>query len=482
MSISSALNNAVTGLNASSRMAEVVSSNIANAMTDGYGRRSVDLSSVNLSGQGGGVRVDGIQRHVNGVALADRRAANAEMGNRERTVATFNKLESAIGLPNDPNSLSGRLAALETAFISAASDPASDQRLGVIATRLDHLTGGLHAASTTIQSMRQDADMAISHDIETLNRSLKHVERLNADIVRTGLNGDDPSALYDARQVAIDEISTIVPIRLMSRDNGAIAIMTTGGEVMLDGPAAEYGFARTPTIVADMTFSGGVLNGITRNGQAMSNDNGFGKLGGGALEASFEARDQTLASAQNTLDVFAADLISRFQNTATDPTIAAGDAGLLTDAGTPYSAINVVGLSARIAVNAQIDPASGGSLSHLRDGIGATTMGPIGNGEQLARWTLALSNPATADPSIPSLSASGQMGRISSEISGLNLIADQELSFASARWDTLNAAILSDGVDTDYEMQMLLRIEQSYSANAKLIQTADRMLQTIMEI
>jgi len=71
---------------------------------------------------------------------------------------------------------------------------------------------------------------------------------------------------------------------------------------------------------------------------------------------------------------------------------------------------------------------------------------------------------------------------MSSQLASLNLIADQELSFTSARWDTLNASVLADGVDTDYEMQMLLQIEQSYSANAKLIQTADRMLQTLMEI
>eukprot|EP00581_Thalassiosira_minuscula_P024003 CAMPEP_0184437988 /NCGR_PEP_ID=MMETSP0738-20130409/628709_1 /TAXON_ID=385413 /ORGANISM="Thalassiosira miniscula, Strain CCMP1093" /LENGTH=42 /DNA_ID= /DNA_START= /DNA_END= /DNA_ORIENTATION= len=42
MSISSALSNALTGLTASARRAEVVSSNISNAMTEGYGRRSLN--------------------------------------------------------------------------------------------------------------------------------------------------------------------------------------------------------------------------------------------------------------------------------------------------------------------------------------------------------------------------------------------------------------------------------------------------------
>ena len=43
MSISSALSNALSGLNAVSRAADVVSSNVANAMTEGYGKREIEL-------------------------------------------------------------------------------------------------------------------------------------------------------------------------------------------------------------------------------------------------------------------------------------------------------------------------------------------------------------------------------------------------------------------------------------------------------
>jgi len=173
-----------------------------------------------------------------------------------------------------------------------------------------------------------------------------------------------------------------------------------------------------------MTYSGGVLGGITRNGQPLSATDGFGKFSGGALEASFNLRDQVLVDAQESIDLMAADLISRFEDPSTDPTLTAGMAGLLTDSGAPYTAADLVGLSSRLSVNTAIDPDAGGSLSRLRDGIGAI----------------------------------------------------------SARWDTLNASVLADGVDTDYEMQMLLQIEQSYAANAKLIQAADRMLQSLMEI
>ena len=39
MTLSGSLSSALSGLNAASRAAEIVSTNIANAMTEGYGRR-----------------------------------------------------------------------------------------------------------------------------------------------------------------------------------------------------------------------------------------------------------------------------------------------------------------------------------------------------------------------------------------------------------------------------------------------------------
>ena len=79
MSISNSLANALSGLTASSKMAEIVSSNLANVMTDGYGRRVVNLSAQTVGGRGAGVQIDSITRMVNRGVLADRRIADANL-------------------------------------------------------------------------------------------------------------------------------------------------------------------------------------------------------------------------------------------------------------------------------------------------------------------------------------------------------------------------------------------------------------------
>ena len=77
MTISGSLSSALSGLTAAAKTAEVVSSNIANATTAGYGRREVVTSARSVGHTGQGVKIVGVHRHVDPVVLADRRRAEA---------------------------------------------------------------------------------------------------------------------------------------------------------------------------------------------------------------------------------------------------------------------------------------------------------------------------------------------------------------------------------------------------------------------
>lgn len=109
MTIASTMHNALSGLNAASRAASLVSSNVANAMTEGYAPRSLELSSRSLSGSGSGVFVEGVTRHTDEVLLGDRRLTDAEVGYNSTKSGFLKSLETSIGMPNDPGSLSGVL-------------------------------------------------------------------------------------------------------------------------------------------------------------------------------------------------------------------------------------------------------------------------------------------------------------------------------------------------------------------------------------
>lgn len=480
MSISSALNNAISGLSVNSRMAEVVSSNLSNALTEGYARREVDLSSANLGGKGAGVRVTGIRRVTDPVILADRREADARTAGSKMQSDTLARVEQAMGAPGAQTGLAARLAKVETALIDAATDPSSPQRLGQVVTRLTELTTAFHEASTVIQLERQAADTVIADGVDQLNTDLKQVEQLNADIARASRRGLDGAALQDERQRVIDRIAVLVPIRTQSRPDGAVALYSSQGATLIDGKAAQFGFQRSPTIVADMTLQSGGLAPIMTGGSAMPD--GFGNLTGGSLQAAFRLRDQTLVSAQADLDLAAADLVARFSNPAVDPTILAGGPGLLTDRGAPLDPADHIGLSGRLSVNASVDIAAGGSVARLRDGVNATTVGPAGDATLINRLRDALQVDVTPVPGARATTAFHRLNDLSAEWGGVRLRADEAVAFASSRQDMMRQAETALGVDSDVELQELIKIEQAYAANAKLLQAVEAMMQRLTEI
>ena len=53
------------------------------------------------------------------------------------------------------------------------------------------------------------------------------------------------------------------------------------------------------------------------------------------------------------------------------------------------------------------------------------------------------------------------------------VLAEADSARTGARAEVLTSRMFAEGVDTDEEMQMLLRIEQAYAANARVIETVE---------
>lgn len=484
MSLSSALANALTGLTSNARAAGVVSSNLANLYTPGYGRRDVELSPISR-GASGGVRVLGVTRYMDQGLLADRRGADGALGHAKTTATFFKRLEQVIGTPEAAGSLSARIAAFDAALTTAASRPEAPERLSEVVARAREVIGSLNGAARDIQARRQAAEGDISQAVQTLNTSLKQVERLNFDIQEARLRGQDVSSLQDQRQVVIDRIAEIVPVREVPRDLGTVGLVTTGGAVLLDRVAVDLSFERANVIVADMTLANGSLNGLDINGQIVPTSGGSTPMQGGRLAALFDLRDAQTVDAQAQLDALTRNLVERFQDAGLDATRGAGDPGLFTDGGAAFAAVDEVGLSERIALNVLVDPQAGGATWRLRDGLGAAVPGPEGDATLILAYGDALRQPRVlASGGIASGAASlaGHASTMISQFGQLRLTEEQNVTFASARRNELENMLLQDGVDSDVETQRLLQIEQAFSANARLIQTVDEMMNALLRI
>ncbi|WP_339691810.1 flagellar hook-associated protein FlgK [Celeribacter baekdonensis] len=485
MSISNAMANALTGLNAVSRAADVVSSNVANAMTEGYGRRDIELSSHQVGKTGSGVAVDGVSRFYDPVTTGERRIADGDVALEDVRAEFYDTFTTAMGQPDEANSVAGRITGLETALIEAASRPDSEARLTTVFDAATELTSQIKTAADSIKDIRMDADKQIGKAVDFLQSSLQQVVDLNVAIQKQVSQGYDPNALMDQRQTLVDQISEIIPVKEIQKNNGMISLYTSGGAVLVDSKAATIEFTATPTISPDMTVENGALSGLTINGQLVSTDAEKGAIAGGKLAGLFEVRDTLAPDAQVQLDALARDLIERFETTNADPTLGIGAAGLFTDGGSALDPLTEEGLSGRISVNALVDPDQGGDLWKIRDGLGAISEGDQGDATILNSLADALQETRIASSgSLTSIerSALGFASDIYSLGKTNQLKAEADLTFATARQESLHSIELENGVDTDNEMQKLLVIEQAYGANAKVIQTIQALMDQLMGI
>lgn len=481
MSITGAMNAAITGLRAAARGTEIVSNNISNALTPNYGRRGLELSTLSNNATGG-VRIDGISRQMNESVVADRRFATASQQNTQTAVDFFRTLEDITGIAGSAEGLSGRLASFEQSLISAASRPDAVERLAQAVNDAGSLLDGLGRASAEVQDMRTTADQQIAQDVATLNTALQQVEQINIQITATQSQGGSSPALLDQRQTILDTIGAIVPINVVPRDNGAVAIYSEGGAVLLDLSAATIGFEKQNLVTAYQTIEAGTLSGLTLNGQDLLRTSA---LGGGSLGGHFAVRDTYGVQAQSQLDALARDLVVRFADPAVDPTLAAGDPGLFTDTGAAFDPVNEVGLSARLALNTVVDPAAGGEAWRLRDGLGAVSPGAVGDATLLNNMRGALDTsrvPVSGDFGTGAQNLTDLFSSFTGMLAVTRNGAEQDLSFTSARLSELTQLQLSEGVDTDQELQNLLVLEQAYAANARVIQAADEMLDILTRL
>ncbi|MBB5515256.1 flagellar hook-associated protein 1 FlgK [Rubricella aquisinus] len=469
MSLSNALSLASAGLAASSKSAQVASENVANALTEGYARREV------VRGPDGTVTT---RRAEDVVLTAARRQATSGAEGARVTAEAADRIAGALGLPSDPASLSGRMDALDQALTSLISTPESRSLQRGAFAALDLAVTGIRDAASDLRAVREDADTAIGAMVTRLNAAIEDVHKLNGAIVGKSVARADTAALEDQRDRLIDEISGMIPLRVVDREDGNVALFSIRGAVLLDGRPEPFGFTPTATILPEMSQEGGQLSGLTLSGRDARIGDGRGILGGGALEAAFVIRDQTVPQATASLDAFAFSLADRL--TRADASLAEGQPGALLDDGAALDPEAISGLAGRLTLN----PALTDDTSwRLRDGIAAEAPGLTGRADQVIALRDALRTRETLPGGATSRDLATHLATLSAELNSNATRATRDADFARAERVGLSeqeaAAI---GVDTDAELQALLLIERTYQANARVMQTVDQMFARLMEI
>jgi flagellar hook-associated protein 1 FlgK len=491
MSLSSSMHTAVAGLSLASRRAEIVAQNVANADRPGYARRTL----VTASG------IDGlppnatrVHREVDPRLTQLRREAESQLAGGAVAQSFQTRLDGEIGDPDQAGSLQDRIARLDAALVAATARPGSDPALSEVVQSADDLVDKLRTLDGLVRQERQSADARIGAEVEQINADLQDVARLNARIMRFSAGGEPTADLLDQRSVLIDRISESIPLRELPRAGGAIALVSEGGYMLLDGRATTLGFSGRSPITPAMKYEDNPtvpnhLSGLTINGEDVPVHGGMSGIRGGSLHALFNLRDHVAPEATARLDGLAAELIDRFANPANpaeeqiDESLPAGAFGLFSDSAGALTAPIEQGLAGRLTFALDVDDPT--EHWRVRDGLAAVAPDPTGASGTLDRLSAALTDvrpPVASALGGTSGSVAELAAQLKSAVSFDRVRADEVHSRASTEAGELSARRDGGAVDMDNEMRRLIEIEQAYAANARLIQVAGDMMDRLMEL
>ncbi|MBM3513071.1 MAG: flagellar hook-associated protein FlgK, partial [Alphaproteobacteria bacterium] len=304
MTLTLALNSAISGLSTAQAGLDVISHNIANVNTEGFTRKVFEPESRVLAGNGVGVQLGDVRNAVDQNLLKDVREERSTFGVLDAKRAFLKRVQDLFGTTTSNNTISHRINNLQQDFETLASEPDK------ATTHLSAVQAGITVAdqlsrmSKSVQGYRLDADREIERGVQELNGLLKSISNINDQISLNAATNRQTEDLEDKRDVALNRLSDLIDIQYFRNSNGAITVFTSDGTTLVDSSAVNVSHVALSLVNASHTYAGGDFNGIFVGMRDVTNS-----IRSGKLKSLVEMRDRILPDMQGQLDELSRGLL-----------------------------------------------------------------------------------------------------------------------------------------------------------------------------
>jgi flagellar hook-associated protein 1 len=484
--LSTALNISRSSLAAVSGQTAVASRNIANVNNTDYSRKTAVVTSLSS----GSVAISTYNRAADKLLLDKLLAASSNSAASDSVLNGLKQLSETVGDPESGSSPAGMIGKFRTALQVYEQNP-SDQTLAQNAVRsAGDLVRSLNSATGIIQDVRKQADSGMSDSVARINNLLQQFKVANDAIVRGVGNAEDLAENLDTRDKTMKLLSEEIGIRSVTRSNNDIALYTDSGVTLFESIPRTVTMNPTTSMAAGVSGNAVYVDGVDVTSPASSMAIRSGNLFGLA-----KIRDEVSIVYQSQMDEVARGLIEAFAESdqSAVPVLpnATGIFGYSGSPAVPASGVTVAGLAGDIRLSTLVDPAQGGLASRLRDGgingaaYSYNATGAAGFSGRISALINSFGATRGFDPATQ-LDAQGSLLSFGTASSGWLEEARQQASSASDLQTTMksrsgDALQRVNGVNIDDEMTVMLQLERSYQASARLISTVDKMLEALLQ-
>jgi flagellar hook-associated protein 1 FlgK len=505
MSLVGALSIASGGLANINAQLALVSHNIANASTPSYAVETLDTDSLTAGGIGMGVITGPAISSVDQALQQEVLQQNSSVASLQTTQTALQSIDAISGTPGQGTDLGSLLGNMQDAFSTLLNDPSNVTQQSDVVSSAATLAQGINTLSNGYTTQRQDAENSIVAEVGTVNSTLATIGSLSNQIITMQSQGQSTADLASQRDAAVQSLSQLVNINVLQQPNGGMIVSTAGGTVLPTNATSGPLSVDAANVQPGSTYPGGGIGGIMLGGVDVTS-----QLTGGQIGANITLRDVTLPTYQAELDEFSQNLASRFS--AQGLTLFSDANGNVPAGGGSPAQSGYVGFASEIQVNpaVQTNPAlvrdGTATIAGSPTGASAFTPNPSGGPQGFTTLiTRILNNALGADAQsgvtqpASQTNGLGATGTLNAPFATPDTLADfasaltgaqaadsatatSQLGTQQAVQTTLsNQLTTQSGVNMDQQISLMIQLQNSYGANAKVIGAVQSMFNTLLQ-
>lgn len=304
LNLSSAQYTALNSMQATQYNTSVVSSNVANADTEGYTRKVTSQATSVSDGIATSVSITSVERYADEMLAKEVNDALAEYAYYSTMEYYTNVVSDNMGDLSSSDTAAEYISEIQSAFDSLAVTPESQSERSSTVSALQDLCNELNQETETIQDARADADAAIADAIDDVNEALEQLESLNEAIAQQEALGNATGDLEDKRDVLLQTVCSALDVSYFYTDNNQLNIYTTSGHPLLDSQARTLEYTAAGAVSSTSSYANGDFDAISLSGYNLTES-----ITGGTIGSLIELRDETLPAMQEELDELATTLM-----------------------------------------------------------------------------------------------------------------------------------------------------------------------------
>jgi flagellar hook-associated protein 1 FlgK len=234
----------ISGLQAAQKALSITGNNLANAATPGYHRQQINFTpAYSTIGRstiiGGGVESSSVTRMVDDLLEKELLRQNSSLAQVSQERDVLSTLETAFGELSSTGGLNEAIDDFFNAFAELANHTDEIVWQTQVVTDAETLASQFRTLGGFLEDFDTQIQLEAEEYIEQANIIINQIAQLNDDIEKIELQGTKANNLRDERDQLISELSEIIGVSVVERDNGVIDVEAGGIAVVIGTMATE---------------------------------------------------------------------------------------------------------------------------------------------------------------------------------------------------------------------------------------------------